>query len=272
MSNKRARCAATADLKNQTATGKPPAPAGPATETSSMPSTPPVTEEKNRPETASSSGDAAPGKSEGLAADPVTADSDTHSLIDKLLTEGSTFEDAVETANQRRDPTKPDITLNAVRSYFQGNPQLQARRVRYLVKTSESLLEGLGDPESAEARLAKAAFLTGYLNLYKDVEPITPKEAEHARMERANLNLKHQLLVVQRDKARQALRYTEERIRFLVVTRKKMNEQIEMLQQDAKKQQAGEPLGPAMLQRIQQIYGLSCQPIPYGGLGDGAKA
>jgi hypothetical protein len=238
------------------------------TETVSTPSAQPGTEKKNGQEAASASGGKATG-SEKRVKHPIADNKTAKDLVEKLLTEGSTFEEVVEAANEQ---ALPGVTLNAVKTYFQGNPKLQAQRVHYLVETSESLFKGLGDPESAEARLAKAAFLTGYLNLYQDAEPITLKDAEHARIERANLNLKHKLLVVQRDKARQALNYSEERIRILVLMQQKLKEEIGTLQQDAKRQQAGEPLGPAMLQRIQQIYGLTCQPMPYGGRGDAAKA
>jgi hypothetical protein len=61
-------------------------------------------------------------------------------------------------------------------------------------------------------------------------------------------------------------------MRTLVLTQQKLREEIGTLQQDAKRQQSGEPLGPAMLQRIQQIYGLTCQPVLNGGRGDAAKA
>jgi len=240
----------------------------PTTEATPIPSAQQNPEEKNGREAASGSGEGAPAGAI-VAKNPVTREKDVQQLVDKLLIEGSTFEEVVETANERGIP---GITFNAVKSYFQGSPELQAKRVRYLVETGESLLAGLGDPESAEARLAKAAFLTGYLNLYQDASPITPKDAEHARMERANLNLKHKLLVVQRDKARQALKYSDERLRALVLTQEKLKIEIGTLQQDAKRQQAGEPLGPAMLQRIQQIYGLTCQPMLNGGRGDAAKA
>jgi hypothetical protein len=91
-------------------------------------------------------------------------------------------------------------------------------------------------------------------------------------VQRANLSLKHKLVVSQRDKARQAQKFMEEKIRMLVLAQQKVQQEMETLQQDAKRQQAGEPLGPAMLQRIQQIYGLTCQAMPYGGLGDAAKA
>jgi hypothetical protein len=245
-----------------------PATTDPTTENISTPSTQPGTEEKKGPEAASESGGKATG-SGSLVKYVVSFDADVQRLIDTLLIEGSTFEDVVEAVNEQG---KSSVTLNAVQAYFRGNRELQGKRVNYLVETAESLLQGLGDPESAEARLAKAAFLTGYMNLYKDAAPISLKDAEHARIERANLNLKHKLLVVQRDKARQALNYSQERIRILVLMQQKLKEEVGTLQQDAKRQQAGEPLGPAMLQRIQQIYGLTCQPMPYGGRGDAAKA
>lgn len=266
--NKRSQTAPAAEPKDQKATEPAPAPVGSNAETVSAPSTPRGTEEKNGREAASQRGDA-DGESRALAKDSLTAETKVQQLVDKLLIEGSTFEDVVATVNQQGGP---GITLNAVHTYFQGNPKLQAQRVRYLVETAESLLAGLGDLDSAEARLARAAMLTGYMGLHQDAAPVTVKDAEHARMERANLSLKHKLLAVQRDKARQALRYSEEKIRFLVVSQKKIYEQIAMLEKDAKRQQAGEPLGPAMLQRIQQIYGLTCQPMPYGGSGDAANA
>jgi len=246
----------------------PPAPAESTSEALSEASVREGTEEKAGQEAASDLGIAA--KAAGsLVINGAAAERDVQKLVDKLLIEGSTFEDVVDAVNES---SNPGVSLSAVQLYFRGNRELQTKRVNYLVETAETLLQGLGDPESAEARLAKATFLTGYLNLHRDAAPITPKDAEHARMERANLNLKSKLLAVQRDKARQALKYSVERTRFLVVTQEKLKEQIAMLQQDAKRQQAGEPLGPAMLQRIQQIYGLTCQPMPYGGRGDGAKA
>jgi hypothetical protein len=55
------------------------------------------------------------------------------------------------------------------------------------------------------------------------------------------------------------------------VSQQKVKEEIATLQKDAERHQAGEPLGPAMLQRIQQIYGLTCQ-MSDGGRGDAAKA
>ncbi len=244
-----------------------PTPTDPTAGTSSAHSTQSGTEDKGdqKPDSARGVAAIAAGK---LVIKGAPATDTEQKLVDKLLIEGSTFEGVVETANELGAPS---LTVNAVKTYFQGNQKLQADRVHYMVDTSESLLKGLGDPESAEARLAQAAILTGLMNLHQDTPQMSLKDAEHARIAQANLNLKHRLVVAQRDKARQALQYSKERTRLLVLAQEKVTEQIAILQQDAKRQQAGEPLGPAMLQRIQQIYGLTSQ-MPDGGRGDAAKA
>jgi hypothetical protein len=187
-------------------------------------------------------------------------DKDLKNLVCKMLTEGSTFEDVVEAVNERGD----GITLNAVQNYFQGNREIQTKRVRHLVKSAETLLATVDkDPKSAEARLARATFLTGYLRVRRDASLITPKEAEHVRMERENLSLKRRILIMQKEKAVQAMKYSQARTRFIVLTQEKLKEEILGLQQEAKGHHAGEPMGPEMLQKIQQLYGLACQPLLY---------
>jgi hypothetical protein len=180
-------------------------------------------------------------------------------LVSKLLIEGSTFEDVVEAVNERGGDR---ITLSAVQNYFQENLEVQAKRVRHLIESGEALLASVGkDPKSAEARLARATFLTGYLRVRRDAAQISPKDAEHVRMERENLSLKRRLLFVQKEKAVQALKYSDARMRLLLLTQEKLKEEILKLQQEAKGHRAGEPMGPEMLQRIQQLYGLASQPL-----------
>jgi hypothetical protein len=180
-------------------------------------------------------------------------------LISKLLTEGSTFEDVVETINGQGGD---GVTLNAVQNHFQGDPELQAKRVHHLINSAEALLATVGkNPKSAEARLARATFLTGYLRVRRDASLITPKEAEHNRLERENLSLKRKVLVMQKDKAVQELKYSNARTRMILLSQEKLKEEILKLQQEAKGRRAGEPLGPEMLERIQQLYGLACQPL-----------
>ena len=76
------------------------------TETNSTPSTQPGTEEKNGQEAASASGSKTT-ESGGPVKDPIASDGTLKTLVDKLLTEGSTFEDVVEAANRLVPPASP---------------------------------------------------------------------------------------------------------------------------------------------------------------------
>jgi hypothetical protein len=183
------------------------------------------------------------------------------SLVRKMLIEGSTFEDIVEAVNERGGD---GITLNAVQNHFQGNLEIQKMRVHRVIESAEALLASVDkDPRSAEARLARATFLTGYSRVHRDAALITPREAERSRLDRENLSLKHQILIMQRKKAAQELDYSRARTRLILLTQGKLQEEILKLQREVQAHRPGEPLGPEMLQRIQQLYGLACQPLLY---------
>jgi hypothetical protein len=182
-------------------------------------------------------------------------------LVYKLLKEGSTFEDVVEAVNARGGQC---ITLNALKTYFQGNRMLQTQRARRQIEDAEALLASVDkDPKSAEARLARATFLTGYSRVHRNASVVTPREAARYRMECENLNLKHQILMMQRKKAKQDLEYSRARTRLIEITQGKMQGDLLRLERELRAHQIGDPLGPDILQRIQQLYGLACQPLLY---------
>jgi hypothetical protein len=186
---------------------------------------------------------------------------DLRTLVRKMLVEGSTFEDIVVVVNERGGD---GITLNAVQTYFQGDLEIQKLRVRRVIESAEALLASVDkDPRSAEARLARATFLTGYSRVHRDAALITPRDAERSRLDRENLSLKHHILIMQRKKAAQELDYSRARTRLILLTQGKLQEEILKLQREVKAHRAGEPIGPEMLQRIQQLYGLACQPLLY---------
>ena len=188
-------------------------------------------------------------------------DPDRQTLIRQMLVEGATFEDVVEGVNERGGD---GITLNAVQNYFQGSLEIQKKRVRRLIEGAEALLATVDkDPKSAEAQLARATFLTGYSRVRRDASLITPKDAARFRLERDNLSLKHQILIIQRKKATQDLDYSRARTRLILLTQGKLQEEILKLQREVKAHRPGEPMGPEMLKRIQQLYGLACQPLLY---------
>jgi hypothetical protein len=192
-------------------------------------------------------------------------------LVDRMLVDGATFEDVVEAVNERGGD---GITLSAVQNYFQGNLDIQKKRVHQSVENASALLATVDkDPKSAEAQLARATFLTGYSRVHRKASLITPRDAERSRIERENLTLKHQILIMRRKKALQDLDYSRARTRLILLTQGKLQEEILKLQREVKTHRPGEPMGPEMLQRIQQIYGLACQPLLYEESADAsAKA
>jgi len=180
-------------------------------------------------------------------------------LVDKMLEEGSTFEDVVEGVNARGGQ---QITLNVVKTHFQEDRGLQTRRALRQVEDTEALLASLGkDPQSAEARLARATFLTGYSRVNRNASVVTPREAARYRMECDNLNLKHQILMLQKTKAKQDLDYSRARTNLLQITQAKMQGEILRLERELTAHRAGDPIGPEVLQQIRQLYGLACHPL-----------
>jgi hypothetical protein len=180
-------------------------------------------------------------------------------LVDRMLKEGSTFEDIVDRVNARDEQR---ITLGAVRTYFRANREVQTKRALRQVEDAEALLASLDkDPKSAEARLARATFLTGYSRVNLNTPEVTAKEAARYRLQCDNLNLKHQILMLQKKKAKQDLEYSEARTNLIKITQGKMQGDILRLERELRAHRAGDPIGPEVLQRIQQLYGLACQPL-----------
>jgi hypothetical protein len=191
--------------------------------------------------------------------DVLELEPELQTLVGKMLTEGLTFEDVVEGINARGGQ---QVTLNAVKSYFQGNRLLQRQRAVRQVEDAETLLASLdNDPRSAEARLARATFLTGYQRVNRSTSDVTPREAARYRMECENLRLKHQILMMQKKKAEQDLDYSRARTNLIQLTQAKMQGDLLALERELRAHHAGEPIGPELLERIQQLYGLACHPL-----------
>ena len=187
-------------------------------------------------------------------------------LVHKLLKEGATFEDVVEGLDERGGQR---VTLNAVKSYFQGCRMLQSQRARRQVEDAEALLDALDkDPRSAEARLARASLLTGYAKVNRKASLVTPREAARYRMECENLGLKHQILMMTKKKAKQDLEYSIARTDLIKATGLKLQQEVELLGRKLEAHRPGEPLGSDILQKVQQIYGLVRQPLIYEEIVD----
>src|SRR2546426_10141391 len=165
---------------------------------------------------------------------------------ERMLVNGATFEDTTEWINQRHapDPSRASagqaegVTLLAVRSYFQCNPELQTRRIRRMQGNAQKLKQALtGDPHSAQGELADAVFLTGLMGLERAGTRFTVKDAARHFLTRGSLDLKSRNLET-------ALRLAEERIKTEIVKRERVEQRAREVAQAIEKEGQGRDLGP----------------------------
>jgi len=175
---------------------------------------------------------------------------------ERMIENGATFEDTTEWINERHRPERENdgeaqgVTLLAVRSYFQSNPDLQTRRIRRMQGNAQKLKQALtGDPHSAEAELADAVFLTGLMGLERAGTRFTVKDAARHFLARGSLGLRKRNLEA-------ALRLAEERMKTEVVKREQLQQRVREVAQAIEKEGQGRELGPETLRKIQEIYGL----------------
>ena len=177
---------------------------------------------------------------------------------ERMIENGATFEDTTEWINERHRPDpSPDaigegegVTLLAVRSYFQSNPDLQGRRIRRMQEVAQKLKKSLtGAPHSAEAELADAVFLTGLMGLERAGTRFTVKDAARHFLTRGSLDLKGRNLEA-------ALRLAEERMKTEIVKREQLQQRVREVAQAIEKEGQARELGPETLRKIQEIYGL----------------
>ena len=180
-------------------------------------------------------------------------------VVEKMLMEGAPFEDVVEAIAEQGET---GLTLTAVRNHFRGSPSLQQRRVQHQLETVQALKQALGgDPESAEAQLAGAAILTGFLGLSRKESTLNLNDAERRRLERENLQLKKQFLELKVRKAKQDENMSRARIRVEVAKWHLLKEKVFELRRSIDNAGHGEKLGPETIQKIQEIYGLVSEPV-----------
>jgi hypothetical protein len=179
-------------------------------------------------------------------------------LVERMLTEGATFEDTYEAVNERGGPA---VTLQGIQNFYRGNLELQKRRIQFQLERARQLKESFAHPESAEAQLASAAILTGLQSLTRKGAELTLRDSMRARLERENLLLKQDLLrlKVAREAEDQRLRRTKmyaELIKWQAARIKLQQLRRQLLQEGKTK-----VLGPEAMEKIQEIYGLLRIPV-----------
>jgi hypothetical protein len=177
--------------------------------------------------------------------------------IDDLLTDGATFRDVVQTVNaEGGDP----ISELAVENHFRSNLALQKRRVQRSVQKMEELKRALGNPDTAEAKLAESVLFTGLMGMTRSPMYADLEDVQVLRLKREKLELER---TIQHQRAREStFRSSLMRAQAKFIHNKAEKVQCEMRQimhvlRDLKE---GDRLDADTLEKIREIYGLIREP------------
>jgi hypothetical protein len=176
-----------------------------------------------------------------------------HRVVDRMLAEGSTFEDAVAAVKELEDG---EITLAAVEIYFRSNMALQQDRVRRLQKTLTNLKSACANPESAQADLAETVLLMGLLGLKKTSATSDVQHAIRAKEQKENFRLKEDVFRLKLKRSGLESQLMKARLKADQAKLKLASAKLEQLKGVLERERGGASLTPEMLQRIQEVYGI----------------
>lgn len=192
-----------------------------------------------------------------VCADVTKLEPEWRELVEKLLEEGSTFEDVAEILRERQGPR---VTLHALGVHYQSNLDLQKRRIKYRIELADKLKHAMAHPESTEGRLADATLLTGLLRLTRGQSQLTIKDAQSLRMQRENLRLRQRILKMKQAEAVRKKSEAHQRYLYEEARRQKLTLQNQELMEILKKLRQDQTLPADVMGKIQEIYGIVKEP------------
>lgn len=177
--------------------------------------------------------------------------------VDALLIDGATFDDVVRTMNS--EPGETICTL-AVENYFRSNLELQKQRVRRMVEKMEALKRSLGEPESAEGKLAEAVLFTGLMGLTRSPMYADLEDVQTLRLKRDKLDLERTILEMREKDARDRRRLLQAQTSHVLAKVEKAKFELRKMEELLRTLKRGERLDTETLNRIREIYGIIKQP------------
>lgn len=174
-------------------------------------------------------------------------------MVDRMLTEGSTFEDTVDAVNQLGGHK---ITLAAVESHFRSNLPLQQSRIKHLMQTSHNLKAAFANPESAQSDLAETVLLMGLLGLKRRNVTGDVQHAIRAKEQKENFQLKEDAFRLKLERSGLELEILKSRLKADKARLQLASRKLEQLKGTLERERSGTSLSPEMLRRIQEVYGI----------------
>lgn len=195
----------------------------------------------------------------GIVQEVTNLSAEMRELVDKLLIEDGTFEDVVETVEER---SGKKLALRAVQRYFRSNLPLQQRRIQFQLEVAKGLKEAAGDPESAQNKLVDAVLLTGLMRLRRRDAHISTQDAVLEQYKRDNLRIHEDQNRLREQKLRLERRLVSSRLETELNKQNAIKAKLAEMQLLMESRQGRKELGSEALKKIQEIYGLISQEKP----------
>jgi hypothetical protein len=202
--------------------------------------------------------DSPPQPESNPASDVAELPEELRQLVDRMMTEGATFEDAQDAVNERGGP---GVTLQAIQNFYRAHLDLQKRRIQFQVERARQLREALAHPESAEAQLASAAILTGLQSLSRKNAELNVRDCVRARLEREVLELKQDLLRAKVAQEHQNMRLQRTKFYAELIKWQHAKIKLQQLRRQLSLEGKNKLLGQEAMEKIQEIYGLLRIPV-----------
>jgi hypothetical protein len=178
--------------------------------------------------------------------------------IDELLREGATISDVVGTLNGDGGEAISDL---AVENYFRSNLDLQKRRVQRMVEKLEELKKSMGNPETAEGRLAEAALFTGLMGLARSPMYADLEDVQTLRLKRDKLDLERTILQFKEKEGRERVRQMKAQTAYTIAKCERAKFELNKMADLVRNLKRGDRLDGETLNRIREIYGIIRQPF-----------
>ena len=124
----------------------------------------------------------------------------------------------------------------------------------------EALKRSLGEPESAEGKLAEAVLFTGLMGLTRSPMYADLEDVQTLRLKRDKLDLERTILEMREKDARDRRRLLQAQTSHVLAKVEKAKFELRKMEELLRTLKRGERLDTETLNRIREIYGIIKQP------------
>ncbi len=182
---------------------------------------------------------------------------------DRLLREGFSFEATAEALTG----LGATVNADAVAKYYRSSQRVQRARIRRQLETAKELKDRLRDPRARDSAVGDAVIMAGVQQLCAQMIAVTEGSASRMRNPGATASLRGQAMVLSQEADELKVKVLEARLVVEGERRRVAAEHALQLKEMAESPGNGASLSPAMIRKIQEVYGIVSQDLS-GTAGD----